>query len=439
MSRGTGFREVTTRSRIRTADGPGDDDTENEVDDGDEVDDEVTTRRGRPDGHGSVGSAASSWALLAGDHSTSSRRYGSAMTATAFLHPFARPTATEFISIVRGEGASVWDDRGKRYIDAMASLWYCQVGHGREEIVDAVAAQMRSLEAFHTFEMFTNEPAEALAAELSATAPMDEARVFFTNSGSEAVETALKLVRLYWSWQDRPERTLVLARDRAYHGVGYGGTSAQGIAPNREHWGTLLGDITHAEADDLEHMEELFALHGGAIAAVLAEPVQGAAGVWPPEPGYLEGLRRLCDENGALLIFDEVICGFGRLGHWWGAQHYGVTPDLATFAKGVTSGYVPLGGVMLGPTVRAVLEADDSRVLRHGFTYSGHPSACAAALANLEIIRDENLAARAPDIGEVLSDGLGQLVADGLADGHSWHRSHLGSGHDRRGRRSRGT
>ena len=339
------------------------------------------------------------------------------MATTAFLHPFARPAATEFITIERAEGASVWDDEGNRYIDAMASLWYCQVGHGRPEIIEAVATQMRALEAFHTFEMFTNAPAEELSSRLSAIAPMQDARVFLTTSGSDAVETALKLARLHWSWQGRPERDVVIARDRAYHGVGYGGTSAQGIAPNREHWGRMVGGLAHAGADDLEHTAALFREHGDRVGAVLAEPLQGAGGVWPPEPGYLEGLRELCDDHGALLVLDEVICGFGRLGTWWGADRWGVTPDLVTFAKGVTSGYLPLGGVLVGPRVREVLEADDERVLRHGFTYSGHPAACAAAVANLDVLAGESLLARAPAIGEVLGDGLAGLRDEGLAAG----------------------
>ena len=337
------------------------------------------------------------------------------MAKTAFLHPFARPAADEFVNIVRGEGAAVWDDDGNRYVDAMASLWYCQVGHGRLEIAEAVAAQMGALEAFHTFEMFTNDPAERLCAALAERSPMPDTRVFLTDSGSGAVETALKLSRLYWAWQDQPERRVVIARQRAYHGVGYGGTTAQGLPANREGWGELLADVVHVEADDLAQVKELFAAYEGRVAAVITEPLQGAAGVYPPQPGYLEGLRALCDEHGALLIFDEVVSGFGRLGHWWGAQRYQVTPDLMCFAKGATSGYLPLGGVLTSEKVNAVLEADDTRMLRHGFTYSGHPTVCAAALANLAIIEDEGLLERAVRIGDRLGPALGALVDEGLA------------------------
>jgi adenosylmethionine-8-amino-7-oxononanoate aminotransferase len=334
---------------------------------------------------------------------------------TSFLHPFARPSAEHFIEIVRGEGAAVWDADGNRYVDALASLWYCQVGHGRAEIADAVDRQMRTIEAFHTFEMFTNGPAERFCAMVAERAPIDRARVFLTCSGSEAVDTAMKLARLYWSWQGQPERTVIVSRDRAYHGVAYGGTSAQGLPPNKEHWGTLLADVVHADADDLAKVEAIFDEHGERVAAVIAEPVQGAGGVFTPQPGYLEGLRRLCDEHGALLIFDEVICAFGRLGQWWGAEHYGVVPDAMTFAKGATSGYLPVGGVVLGRKVLDVLESDDSRWLRHGFTYSGHPSACAAGVANLEILEREDLLARAVAIGARLEPGLRSLVDDGLA------------------------
>ncbi|MCZ7630662.1 MAG: aminotransferase class III-fold pyridoxal phosphate-dependent enzyme [Microthrixaceae bacterium] len=337
------------------------------------------------------------------------------MARSAFLHPFTRPTASDFVDITRGEGAVVWDSEGNRYVDAMASLWYCQVGHGRHEIADAVAAQMRTLEAFHTFEMFTNDPAEQLCERLAALAPMPDARVFLTCSGSEAVDTAIKFARLHFAWQGRPERRIVVARDRAYHGVTYGGTSAQGIPPNKENWGPLLEDVVVLDADDPIAMKDLFADRGERIAAVITEPVQGAGGVYPPPEGYLRGLRELCDEHGALLIADEVVCGFGRLGSWWGSQHYGVEPDLVTFAKGASSGYLPLGGVLVGAAVREVFEADDTRVLRHGFTYSGHPSACTAALVNLDILECEDLPARASWIGERLFGALHDLVAEGLA------------------------
>lgn len=334
---------------------------------------------------------------------------------TAFLHPFARPAAEEFITIVRGEGAVVYDAHGRRYVDGLASLWYCNVGHGRREIAEAVGAQLARLEAYHTFDIFTNEPAEEVAATIAALAPLPEARVFLTCSGSEAVDTALKLARLTFSLEGQPHRHVVVGRHHAYHGVTYGGLSVQGLPLNQEHFGPLLEHVHHIAHDELGEAEAVFAEHGERIAAVIAEPVIGAGGVHPPPEDYLLGLRKLCDEHGALLIFDEVITGFGRLGAWFASDHYGVTPDLITFAKAVTSGYQPLGGVIVGPRVRAALEADESFVLRHGFTYSGHPAACVAGIENIRILREERLAERAAPIGRVLGGGFSELVADGVA------------------------
>jgi adenosylmethionine-8-amino-7-oxononanoate aminotransferase len=200
---------------------------------------------------------------------------------------------------------------------------------------------------------------------------------------------------------------------RGYHGTNYGGTSAQGLPPNKEGWGELLSGVIQVPGDDIEALASTMAEHAGRVAAVITEPVQGAGGVWPPEEGYLEGVRRLCDQHGALLVFDEVITGFGRLGEWFGAGHFGITPDLICLAKAVTSGYQPLGGVIVGPTVRAALEADPTFVLKTGYTYSGHPTVCAAALANIDIIEREGLLERARAIGARLSAGLSAIADDG--------------------------
>jgi adenosylmethionine-8-amino-7-oxononanoate aminotransferase len=331
-----------------------------------------------------------------------------------FLHAFAKPTRESFVSIVRGDGALVWDSDGREFVDGMASLWYCAIGHGRRSMAEAIAEQVTAIEAYSTFDPFTNEPAEALAAALHEIAPMPDARVFFCCSGSEAIDTAMKLTRVAHAQRGEPQRQLIISRARGYHGTNYGGTSAQGIAPNKDGWGALLAEVVQVPGDDLEALATLMAQRGNEVAAVLTEPVQGAGGVWPPEEGYLEGLRKLCDQHGAFLIFDEVICGYGRLGMWFGSDHYGVTPDLTTFAKAVTSGYQPLGGVFVGPAVRAGLEADPNFILRTGFTYSGHPTACAAGLRNLEIMRDEGLVERATTMGGRLEAGLRSLAADGL-------------------------
>lgn len=358
------------------------------------------------------------------------------MALSPFLHPFAPPAKDEsgFVTIVGGEGAEVWDDAGNRYVDAMASLWYCNVGHGRAEIADAIAEQLRTLAGYHCFDPFTNEPAEELTATIAARAPMEGARVFLTSSGSEAVDTALKLARLAQGLAGHPEKHLVVSRDFAYHGVTYGGMSAQGLPANQAGYGALVPGHLTVPNNDLEAMATLFAQQGDEIAAVIAEPVQGAGGVFPPAPGYLEGLRRLCDQHGAYLIADEVITGFGRLGQWFGSAHFGIRPDLVTFAKGVSSGYLPLGGVVVGPAVREPLESTPDLLLRHGHTYSGHPACCVAGLASMAITEREELLPAAERIGLRLSSGLRALEADGLVaevrgEGAVWAVS-LGEGRD---------
>ena len=312
------------------------------------------------------------------------------MTIPSVLHPFAntdRP-ADAFLEVVRGEGARVFDRDGKSYIDATASLWYCAVGHGRDEIADAVAKQMRELSAYHVFARFTNHPQDELAGMIVERCPLDGARVLFTSGGSESVDGAMKIARAAHLRAGDARRTVFLSRHDAYHGVMYGGISTGGMPGNRQDFGPLLPDCHQVERDGPDR-----------IAAIMTEPVQGAGGVYPPPPGYLEGLRELCDECGALLLFDEVITGFGRLGTWFGAQYFKVTPDLMTFAKAVTSGYLPLGGVIVGERVRAALESEEGWMLRHGTTYSGHPASCAAGIANLQIFERERLLDRAAAAG----------------------------------------
>lgn len=330
-----------------------------------------------------------------------------------FLHPFAKPTRERFVTIARGEGALVWDADGKEYVDAMASLWYCSAGYGRREIADAVAAQLRVLPTYSCFDPFTNQPADDLAERVASLSPIADPRVFFCDSGSESIDTAMKLARLAHLLSGEPQRTLIISRVRGYHGTNFGGTSAQGIAPNREGWGPLVPEVVQVPSDDTEALSVLMSERGPEVAAVITEPVQGAGGVFPPTEGYLQELRRLCDLHGAFLVFDEVITGFGRLGTWFAADHYGVTPDLTTFAKAVTSGYQPLGGVIVGESVRRGLESDPDHILRHGYTYSGHATACAAGLANLRILEDEHLLAAATTMGAALGDGLQALAADG--------------------------
>ena len=337
----------------------------------------------------------------------------------ALLHPFSPPGMPEgdFVEIVRGEGSLVFDSNGREYVDAMANLWLCQVGHGRTEIIDAVTAQMHQMEAYNTFAPFTNGPAARVAEMIAERSPHPDGRVFLGCSGSEAVDTALKIARQVQQRRGHEDRQVIVKRTNGYHGTNFGGTSAQGIAPNREGWGDLVPHFLEVPHDDLEAAASVFADHGDRIAAVLTEPVQGAGGVFPPVDGYLEGLRRLCDDNGALLIFDEVICGFGRIGEWFGAQAFGVTPDLITFAKGVTSGYLPLSGVILSRHVCEELE-EPGFLLRTGYTYSGHQASCAAGIANLELMTNEGLDTRANHVGDRLQEGLRALEADGLIE--SW-------------------
>ena len=332
------------------------------------------------------------------------------------LHPFARPAAPAagMTRIVRGEGAAVFDDHGRRYVDAMASLWYCSVGHGRAEVADAVAAQLRTLESYHLFERFVTPPAEELAARLAAIAPVPGSRVFLTSGGSEAVDTAIKLSRAAHAAAGEPGRTVVVSRTPSYHGVTVGGMTLTGLPANHAGFGPGMGDAVQVGRDDLDAVRAVMESHPGRVAAVFAEPVIGAGGVWPPAPGYLAGLRALCTEHGAHLVLDEVITGFGRLGDWFGGTHFEVAADLTTFAKGATSGYVPLGGVLVAPSVHEPLAADPGYVLRHGYTYSGHAGACAAALACLDITEREDLLGAATRIGGRLEPALRGLREEGL-------------------------
>jgi len=338
------------------------------------------------------------------------------MNLPRVLHPFAVPArpADQFLEIVRGEGCRVWDAEERSYLDGTASLWYCAAGHGRREIIDAAAAQLGELEAYHTFARFTNRPEDRLAELLvDELEPIPDARVLFTCGGSEAIDSAIKLVRAGHKAAGDGGRSVFLSRHYAYHGVMLGGTSAGGLPANRDPFGTLLPDFFQVDRDSVDAMRDAVAYYGPErIAAIMAEPVIGAGGVFPPPEGYLSALRELCDECGALLVFDEVITGFGRLGSWFAAYHYDVTPDVITFAKAVTSGYLPLGGVIVGPRLRAWLEADPAYLLTHGGTYGGHPTCCAAGVANVELLRAEGLPERAAAAGARLRAGL-----DGLA-GH---------------------
>ena len=343
-------------------------------------------------------------------------RYDPGMPTPTFLHPFSVPAkpADAFVSIVRGSGARVWDSDGNEYVDAMAALWYANIGYGDSRMAVAIGDAASNLGSYQSFTSWTNPYADRLADHVASLTDHDRPRVFFCSSGSEAVESAMKIARVTQALAGHPERTVVISRERAYHGVAYGGTSLSGLPPNQEGFGPFVDNVLNVDADDLDKLEVAMAERRGEVAAVITEPVQGVGGVRPPEPGYLAGLRDLCDRHGALLIFDEVITGFGRLGTWFGSQRFGVTPDLTAFAKAITSGYVPLGGVIVGDAVRATLESDEEFVFRHGFTYSGHAVACAAGIENLDIIESDGLLGEVPRIASAFTDGFGPLVSAGV-------------------------
>ena len=332
----------------------------------------------------------------------------------ALLHGFSLPSKseTDFINIVSAKDCTLVDDQGKQYLDAMASLWLCQIGHGNSKVVNAIKDQLDQLQTYNTFDPFTNTPASQAAEAVRRVSPHPNGRVFLGCSGSEAVDSALKLSRMFHQRRGDSDRQIIVRRNAGYHGVNVGGTSVQGIEPNRVGWGDLLPHVIEIPNDDIEEAATLFAEHGSRIAAVICEPVQGAGGVIVPPDGYLPGLRRLCDQHGSLLIFDEVICGFGRTGQWFASQTFDVTPDMITFAKGVTSGYLPLSGVIISEALNDELVSDEAAKLMHGYTYSGHPTAAAAAIANLEVIESENLVGEARRIGDEMHAGFSALLGD---------------------------
>ena len=337
---------------------------------------------------------------------------------TSYWHPFADMAAVEAsgeLSIVRAEGSHIWDADGRRYLDATASLWYCNVGHGRAEIGAAVAAQMQQLEAYSTFQDLTNPAVMALADRVAAIAPMANAKVFLTSGGSDSIDTATKMVRRYWQLHDQPERTVLLRRERAYHGMHAAGTSLAGIAPNAAGYGPLLLDVAEVPWDDVEALRTTIEYLGAErVAAFFCEPVIGAGGVFAPPPGYLEAARNVCRDSGVLFVADEVITGFGRTGEWFASTRWNLDPDLVTCAKGITSGYLPLGAVLAAPRVWEPFFAEDAGMWRHGYTYSGHAAVAAAAVANLDIMVHDDVLARAVELEAQLAEGLRPLAGHDL-------------------------
>ena len=314
-------------------------------------------------------------------------------------HPFADMHAVADAELVirSGRGVTITDVAGRDYLDATAALWYCSVGYGRDEIGRAYADQVAKIHAYSNFGVFATEATVALADRLAGLSPMEDTVVLFGAGGSDAVDTAAKLVRRYWDLMGRPQKRFIVAREHGYHGMHGWGTSLAGIPGNKAGYnGAFIDEVIHVGAQDTEGLGALFELRGAEIAAFIGEPMIGAGGVIAPEPHYWAEVNRLCREHDVLLIADEVITGFGRLGEWFGSVRYGIQPDLVTFAKGVSSGYAPLGGVLVGKRVRAPFwdEPVPGAVFRHGYTYSGHAASAAAAMANLDIIEREDLIGR---------------------------------------------
>lgn len=325
--------------------------------------------------------------------------------------------------ITRADGVYIYDADGNKILDAMSGLWCVNAGYGRDELIDAAIAQMRELPYYNNFFQCAHPPAIELATKLQEVSEPQFNRVFFAGSGSEANDTIVRMVRRYWDLMGQPERHTIISRKNAYHGSTVAAASLGGMKPMHEQGGLPIPGIEHVEqpywfgsdrslspdefgiatARSLE--DKINALGVDKIAAFIAEPIQGAGGVVIPPDSYWPEVQRICDEYDILLISDEVITGFGRLGEWFGADYFGIKPDLMPFAKGVTSGYLPLGGLMVSDRVADVL-IDKGGEFYHGYTYSGHPVACAVATANINLLQREGLIERIKnDIGPYLQRG----------------------------------
>ncbi len=353
-----------------------------------------------------------------------------AADAAHFLHPF-----TDFQSlakkgsriITRADGIYLWDSDGHKILDAMSGLWCVNVGYGQQALVDAAAAQMRELPFYNAFFQTATPPAIELAELLSQVTPPQFKHVFFTGSGSEGNDTVVRMVRRYWDILGQPSRQVIISRHNAYHGSTMAGASLGGMSGMHAQGGLPIPNIVHIDqpywVEHGRHMSRdefgLVAAHwlearileigADKVAAFIGEPIQGAGGVIIPPETYWPEIGRICDKYNILLVSDEVICGFGRTGHWFGCERFGFKPDLMTFAKGVTSGYVPLGGVMVGERIARVL-IDQGGEFEHGYTYSGHPVACAVALANIRLIQQLNLVQHVhDDVGPYLAKGFAAL------------------------------
>ncbi|MQA07892.1 MAG: aminotransferase class III-fold pyridoxal phosphate-dependent enzyme [Pseudonocardiaceae bacterium] len=345
---------------------------------------------------------------------------------THVLHPHAtvgRPP--EPFIVDSAKGALLRDIHGTEYIDGTCGLWQCAVGHGRPELAVVAAEQMGKLEFYASFWHFSNPPAIKLARRLTEISSPGLDTVFYTNGGSEGIETAVKLARLAWHAQGEPDRTVILSRQGAYHGVGSASLAATGLPAFHQGFGPLTPGFVHLskphgkriatesqEATDVlvDELEQTIAEVGPErIAAFVGEPLLGVGGMVPPPPGYWERVQQVLRKHGILLVVDEIVTAFGRLGYWFGSERYGIGPDIAVTAKGLSSGYVPMGAVLIGNGVKNML---DGTAFRHGFTYNGHPVGAAVSLANIDLIESEGLLDRARTLGARILAGLRELEAD---------------------------
>jgi adenosylmethionine-8-amino-7-oxononanoate aminotransferase len=337
------------------------------------------------------------------------------MSESRLWHPFADMSHVKNAELVldRAEDVWIWDVDGNRYLDATASLWYANVGHGRQEIVDAAMEQMRKLEAYSAFGDFSTPVATELAGRLADVAPMVDAKIFLGSGGGDAIDTASKLARRYFQAVGQPQRVHLISRLHGYHGTHGFGTSLAGIEANRSGFGVFDPATSSVPHDDVGALAAAFERIGPEnVAAFFCEPVIGAGGVIPPPPGYIEACAALCAENGVLFVADCVICGFGRLGGWYGVERFGIEPDIITFAKGVTSGYLPLGGIAVSGRVAEPFWEEGAPMFRHGATYAAHATCCAAGIANLDILERENLIPRGQELEADLFAALAPLATD---------------------------
>jgi adenosylmethionine-8-amino-7-oxononanoate aminotransferase len=322
--------------------------------------------------------------------------------------------AGDRMTIVSGEGATVTTDDGRELLDATAGLWHANIGHGRPELAEAAAAQMRKLETYHTFGRIVNDQALALADRLEDMSPIADPKVFFVSGGSDAIDTAAKLSRRFWQLRGEANKRIIVSRQSSYHGLHAFGTSLAGIPFNRDGYGSesLIPETARAPANDADAFEqEVQRLGPNRVAAMFAEPSIGTGGVILPAPGYLQSIEGICREYDILLVLDEVITGFGRVGEMFATELFDLHPDMVVMAKGITSGYAPLGGLLIAPRVwEPFFDSPASPIFRHGVTYSGHATACAVAQANLDVLERENLVAHVKELEPELVRAMEQVA-----------------------------